>query len=81
MRKNEFTISCHIYWNAQTRAAFTVPELLSIILKNEILKASNFINIRLFSRIFQKQILFFFSKSFTGCYDQNTVFLVISAWY
>ena len=42
-RKSESQLSnCTMYWNAQTNPASTVTEPLSIILKNEILKASIF---------------------------------------
>ena len=79
--------NCVTYWNAQTRPAFTVPELLSIVLKNEILKASNFINIRLFSRIFCKKtdFILFFEIFYRVLWSKYCIFskicLVLRHWH
>ena len=70
--------NCVAYWNAQTNPVSTITELLpiSIILKMKSSKQVCFINLKLFSRIFSKNILFIYSNSFTGCYDQNAAFSV-----
>ena len=53
----------------------TVTELLSSIFKNEILKASIFYQHKIIQQnIFYKQILFIYSKSFTGCCHQIQYF-------